>query len=54
MFAKVSYFRQDFSQKRKLNFAKTFAKKTKLKTFVSTLMKFVAKPHHLHAAPTPS
>jgi hypothetical protein len=47
---KFCIFAKIFSQKRKLN----FAKKTKSKTFVPTLFKFVAKPHHFHAAPTPS
>jgi hypothetical protein len=42
------------SPKRKINFVKTLAKKMKLKTFIPTLMKFVAKPHHFHAAPTSS
>jgi hypothetical protein len=42
-----------FCKNEKLNFAKTFAKK-KIETIVLTIMKFVAKPHHFHAAPTPS
>jgi hypothetical protein len=51
---KFCTFVKIFLRKRKLNFAKTFTKKTKSQTFVSPIMNFVSKPHHFHAALTPS
>jgi hypothetical protein len=52
---KFRTFAKIFLRKLKFKFCKNFSeKKTKSKTLVLTISKFVAKPHLFHAAPTPS